>query len=55
MYYNAEQVMGYSMTGEYEDWMGEEMGIPAILIELPTHGGNYLDSQLPALRKMLSV
>lgn len=56
MFYNAEEVMGgYPMTGEYEDWMGEEMGIPAILIELPTHGGNYLSSQLPALRKMLAV
>lgn len=55
MYYNAEAVMGYPMTGEYEDWMGEEMGIPAILIELPTHQGNYLDSQLAALRKMLNV
>lgn len=55
MYYNAEQVMGYSMTGEYEDWMGEEMGIPAILIELPTRSGNYINSQLPALRKMLSA
>ncbi len=55
MYYNAEAVMGYEMTGEYEDWMGEEMGIPAILIELPTTSGNYLNSQLPALKKMLTL
>src|SRR5690606_23080087 len=55
MYYNAEEVMGYAMTGEYEDWMGEEMGIPAILIELPTHSGNYFWSQLPALTKMFNV
>ena len=55
MYYNAEDVMGYAMTGEYEDWMGEEMNIPAILIELPTHGGNYLTSQLPALLKMFNI
>ena len=53
MYSNAEAVMGYAMTGEYEDWMGEELGIPAILIELPTHSGNYINSQLNALKKML--
>lgn len=52
---NAEEVMGYSITGEYEDWMGEEMGIPAILIELPTHSGNYLSSQLTALLGLLKV
>lgn len=55
MYNNAEEVMGYSITGEYEEWMGEKFGIPAILIELPTRNGNYLNSQLNALMKMLSV
>lgn len=55
MYYNAEDVMGYAMTGELEDWMGEEMNIPAILIELPSHSGNYLNTQLPALKKMLTL
>jgi len=52
---NAEEVMGYSITGEYEDWMGQEMGIPAILIELPTTSGNYLNSQLTALLNLLPV
>ena len=55
MFYNAEEVMGYSITGEYEEWMGEKMGIPAILIELPSRNGNYLTSQLNALMKMLQV
>ncbi len=55
MFYNAEAVMGYAMTGEYEDWMGEEMGIPAILIELPSHYGNYASYQLPALLKMVAI
>lgn len=55
MYDNAEAVMGYPMTGEYEDWMGESMGIPAILIELPTLSGNYINSQLPALKKLLAI
>jgi protein MpaA len=55
MYYNAEAVMGYPMTGEFEDWMGEEMNIPAILIELPTASGNYLNAQLPAIKKMFTL
>lgn len=55
IYYDAEAVMGYPMTGEYEDWMGEEMNIPAILIELPTHSGNYFNAHLTALRRMLEV
>ncbi len=55
MFYNAEAVMGYAMTGEYEDWMGEEMNIPAILIELPSPSGSYLSSQMNALKKMLAV
>lgn len=55
MYTNAEEVMGYSITGEYEEWMGEQYGIPAILIELPSRQGNYLTSQLTALMKLLAV
>lgn len=55
MFYDAEAVMGYPMTGEYEDWMGESMGIPAILIELPSASGNYLSGQQAALIRMLSV
>ncbi len=55
MFYNAEAVMGYPMTGEYEDWMGEELGTPAILIELPRSSGNYLNSQLSALLRMTTL
>ena len=55
MFYNAEAVMGYAMTGEYEDWMGEQYNIPAILIELPRSSGNYLSGQLPALKKILAL
>ncbi len=56
MYYNAEDIMGgFAMTGEYEDWMGEEMNIPAILIELPTSSGNYINSQLTAITKMIKL
>lgn len=55
MFDNAEAVMGYTITGEYEEWIGEAFGIPAILIELPSHYGNYLQSQLQALRLMIAV
>ena len=55
MFYNAEEVMGYAMTGEYEDWMGESMNIPAILIELPRASGNYLSAHLPAIKKILAL
>lgn len=34
-------VFGLEMTGTYEDWL-LEIGIPAILIELPTHTGNFI-------------
>lgn len=49
----AEDVMGYGFTGEYEDWIREKLGKPAILIELPTHSGNYFTSQRTALIKMV--
>jgi protein MpaA len=52
---NAEAEMGYSITGEYEDWIGQELGIPAILIELPSNYGNYLPSQMTALNALLAL
>ena len=55
MFGNAEEVMGYSITGEYEDWMGQKLGIPAILIELPRLSGNYFQGQLNALLNTLKV
>lgn len=55
MFYDAEAVMGYPMTGEYEDWMGESLSIPAILVELPSASGNYFSAQKAALIRMLSV
>ena len=55
MFGTAEDVMGYSITGEYETWAGESLGIPAILIELPSHSGNYLNSQMNALNRVLAL
>ncbi|MEP7204859.1 MAG: DUF2817 domain-containing protein [Candidatus Saccharibacteria bacterium] len=51
----AEAVMGYSMTGEYEDWMGEKYGIAAILIELPTDNGRYFRYHQSALWQMVNI
>lgn len=49
MFYSAEAVMGYSITGEYEEWVGEAFGTPAILIELPRLTGDYFGSQRSAI------
>lgn len=51
----AEQVLGYSLTGEYEDWMSEQYGLPAILIELPTRNGRYFSAHRAIIWKMLSI
>lgn len=52
---HAEETMGYSMTGEYEDWAGEQYGTPAILIELPTATGRYFGAHLTTIWKMVNV
>lgn len=51
----AEEVMGYSITGEYEDWMGEKYGIPAILIELPGSTGRYFWTNLSTIWKIVNL
>jgi hypothetical protein len=55
MFDNAEDVMGYSFTGEYDTWLGEKLGKPSLVIELPSASGNYLSSQLTALWKMVHL
>lgn len=50
----AEEAMGYELTGEYEEWICEAYGTPAILIELPTRTGHYLSSHLNAMWQMVS-
>lgn len=52
---SAEEIMGYSFSGQYEDYIGQKLGKPAILIELPSYSGNYLSSQLSALWKMVEL
>ncbi|MBL8122064.1 DUF2817 domain-containing protein [Candidatus Saccharibacteria bacterium] len=51
---NAEEVMGYAFTGEYEEWMCEKFGTTSILIELPTHTGRYFSKHLDALWQMVN-
>ena len=41
-------IFGFEMTGTYEDWL-LELGIPAILIELPTHTQNFIGTNRSAL------
>ena len=52
---HAEETMGYSITGEYEQWAGEQYGTPAILIELPTASGYYFNAHLTTLWKMVNI
>ncbi len=52
---HAEEVMGYSITGEYEQWAGEQYGTPAILIELPTSSGRYFSSNQSTLWRMVGI
>lgn len=52
---SAEEIMGYSFSGQYEDYIAQKLGRPAILIELPSASGNYLSSQLPALWKIVNL
>jgi hypothetical protein len=52
---HAEETMGYSITGEYEQWAGEQYGTPAILIELPTSYGYYFNAHLNTLWKMVNI
>jgi len=51
---HAEETMGYSITGEYEDWAGEQ-SIPAILIELPSASGRYFNAHQSILWNMVNI
>lgn len=51
----AEETMGYSITGEFEEWAGEQYGTPAILIELPSYWGSYFTSHKNILWRMVSI
>jgi hypothetical protein len=55
MFYNAEEIMGYTLTGEYEIWIGEKFGAPAILVELPTSTGRYFSRHQNVLWRMVGI
>lgn len=55
MFYNAEDVMGHDFTGEYEMWIGENLGLPAVLIELPTRQGDYFRQHQSILWKIVNL
>lgn len=55
MFDNPEAVMGYTLTGEYETWMGEKAGTPAVLIELPTSTGRYFSRHVNVLWQMVGL
>lgn len=52
---SAEEIMGYTFTGEYDTWIGEKLGRPSLVVELPSASGNYLNSNLSALWKMVNL
>lgn len=55
MFANPEAIFGYTLTGEYETWMGEKAGTPAILIELPTSTGRYFSRHQNVLWSMVNL
>ena len=55
MFENPEAIMGYTLTGELETWMGEKYGIPAILIEMPTSKGRFFNRHLNTLWSMVNL
>jgi hypothetical protein len=55
MFDNPEAVMGYTLTGEFETWLGEKFGTPAVLIELPTAKGRYFPRHQTMLWNMVNL
>ena len=52
---SAEDIMGYGFSGQYEIWIGERLGKPALLIELAGTRGDYFSSQQNALWHMVNL
>lgn len=55
----AESQLGstfnYDTTGAYENWLLDKVGIPALLVELPTHTDNLFSKNKNAMWAMLSL
>ena len=50
---DAEEIMGYTFSGQYETWISEQLGKPAILIELPTATGRYFSRHQSIMWQMV--
>jgi len=55
VYDDPEQVFGYTLTGELETWEGEQFGMPAVLVELPTLAGHYFSAHVNELWNMVML
>ncbi|MFZ1248715.1 MAG: M14 family zinc carboxypeptidase [Candidatus Saccharimonadales bacterium] len=55
MFDNAEEIMGYGFSGEYETWVGEKLGAPAVLVELPNTTGRFFDKHVDTLWKVVNT
>lgn len=51
----SDTFFSYPTTGEYEDWIRDKLGLPALLVELASVGNNEFPRQKPALWAMLSL
>jgi protein MpaA len=52
---DSDIFFSYPTTGEYEDWIREELNLPALLVELATDSSNEFNRQKSALWSMLSL
>lgn len=52
---HADDIFSYSTTGEFEDWLHDKLGIPALLIELATISSNELTRNREALWTMATL
>jgi murein peptide amidase A len=48
-------IFGYPTTGEYEDWLHDQHGVPALLVELATMSSNQIRTQQAAMWAMVEL
>ena len=52
---DANANFDYDTTGAFDDWLAEKYGIPSILIELGSHGGNEFNGHRAAILAMIQL
>ena len=50
---NIADIFSHDITGAFEDWLHDKYGIPAILIELWSYGGNEIGTHKSAMWQMV--